>query len=732
VDLTRLLRPASIAVVGATERHGSYGAQTLLNLEAIGFAGPVWGVNPNYERVHGRPCVPTLADLPDPVDAVVVAIPAPGVADVIEQAGARGCGGAVVYGAGFAEVAAGREHQAELVAAARRHDLAVCGPNGSGIVAMAARAALWGDALLPREPGHVALVSQSGNIAVNALSNRRGLRFHTVVSSGNQAVLSAADFIAHLAAEEAVHAIAVYLEDDGDAVTLCEALATCAETRTPVVVLKVGASAAGATAAAAHTGALAGDQRVFRALIEEAGGVWAHDVHDLLELAKTLAVTPTLRPTAGLAILTCSGGDSSQGADEAQALGLRLPPLADATVAELSSRLTAAATIGNPLDYTATIWGDVAALRKLLAVVGEDPGIDQVLVFYDQLPDLRGAIEESWRAVREGIEAGAADSPVPTMVCSTLPELLDDAAAWRFAQAGVAAAAGLRTGMRCAAAMRRQPGDPALLRAIATACRALAASGSPDGALDGPWLAEHETKVVLRARGVPVVDGRVVFGEADAEAAAAELGGVVAVKLSSPAVQHKGELGGVELDLRTPAAVAEAYRRIAPLAARHEGAVLVERMGEPGVELIVAARRDAVVPALVLGLGGVWTELLDDVAIVPLPASTARVEAALRRVRAAPLLTGARGRAPVDLAAVAELAVRVGQALLDLDLGLIELNPVLAGPGGAMAVDAVARARSERAVSVEQLLDAGGGGQPGFDCAVDEAGPAVGDVRSGQ
>jgi acyl-CoA synthetase (NDP forming) len=732
VDLTCLLHPASIAVVGATERHGSYGAQTLLNLEAIGFAGPVWGVNPHYERVHGRPCVPTLADLPDPVDAVVVAIPAAGVADVIEQAGARGCGGAVVYGAGFGEVAGGREHQVELVAAARRHDLPLCGPNGSGIVAMAARAALWGDALVPRELGHVALVSQSGNVAVNALSNRRGLRFHTVVSSGNQAVLSAADYVAHLAADEAVHAIAMYLEDDGDAATLCEALAACAETGTPVVVLKVGASQAGAAAAAAHTGALAGDQRVFRALIEEAGAVWAHDVHDLLELAKTLAVTSTVRARGGLAILTCSGGDSGQGADEAAALGLRLPPLADATVAELAARLTSAATIGNPLDYTATIWGDSAALRELVHTVGADPGIDQVLVFYDQLPDLEGAIEESWRAVREGIEAGAEDSPVATMVCSTLPELLDDAAAWHFAQTGVAAAAGLRTGMRCAAAMRRQPGDPALLRAIAAGCRALDASGSPDRAPDGPWLAEHETKAVLRARGIPVVEGRVVADEADARAAAAELGGAVVVKLSSSAVQHKGELGGVVLDLRSPADVADAYRRIALLAARHAGAVLVERMAEPGVELIVAARRDAVVPALVVGLGGVWTELLDDVAIVPLPASVARVEAALRRLRGAPLLTGARGRVPADLAAVAELAVLVGRALLELDLGLIELNPVLAGPGGALAVDAVARARSGCSASVEHLLDARAGGQPGFDRAVDETGPAVRQVRAGQ
>ena len=195
MDLTRLLAPAQIAVVGATERHGSYGAQTLINLDALGFPGPVWGVNPRYEEVLGRPCVGSLADLPGPVDAVVIAIPAAGVAEIVEQAGALGCGGAVVYGAGFAEVASGRAEQEALIAAARRHSLPVCGPNGSGIVAMASRAAMWGDALPVREPGHVALVSQSGNVAVNALAAMRGLRFHTVVSSGNQAVLRASDYL---------------------------------------------------------------------------------------------------------------------------------------------------------------------------------------------------------------------------------------------------------------------------------------------------------------------------------------------------------------------------------------------------------------------------------------------------------------------------------------------------------------------------------------------------------
>ncbi|HEY5431338.1 MAG TPA: CoA-binding protein, partial [Solirubrobacteraceae bacterium] len=266
-DLTRLMRPASIAVVGATDRPGSYAAETLLNLELIGFPGPVWGVNPRRTEVLGRPCVSTVTDLPEPVDVVVVAIPAAGVAAAIDQAGARGCGGAVVFSAGFDEVPSGREHHRELVAAAARHDLPVCGPNCNGIVSPHSRIALWGDALEVTEydPAHpaVALVSQSGNVAVNALATRRGLRLHTVIASGNQAVLSAADYLEFLAGQAGVGAIALYLEDDGSP-RLVDGLAACADAGTPVVVLKVGRSAAGARAAAAHSGALAGDQRVFR------------------------------------------------------------------------------------------------------------------------------------------------------------------------------------------------------------------------------------------------------------------------------------------------------------------------------------------------------------------------------------------------------------------------------------------------------------------------------------
>ena len=318
---------------------------------------------------------------------MVVSIPAAGVPEVVEEAGALGCGGAVVYGAGFGEVALGAGHERRLREAAARHSLPVCGPNGNGIVALHSRAAMWGDTLRTLEAGPVALVSQSGNVAVNALAARRGLRFHTVVSCGNSVAVDPAEWTAAARARRRrCGSIALYLEADGDGALLCEALAECAERGVGVAVLKVGESSAGAAAAAAHTGAVAGDQRVFRALIEEAGAAWAEDVHDLLEIAKTCAVhtegvrplesttlkgsDPTGADPSGLAILTCSGGDSALAADECARLGLRLPTLGADTAVRLRTLLPDAATVGNPLDYTALIWGDVERLSDIVVTVG--------------------------------------------------------------------------------------------------------------------------------------------------------------------------------------------------------------------------------------------------------------------------------------------------------------------------------------------------------------------------
>jgi acetate---CoA ligase (ADP-forming) len=787
-DPAPLLHPRSVAVVGANERAGSYGDVIFRNLAAAGFEGAVYGVNPKRGEVHGRPCVPTVADLPEPVDAVVVAIPAAACAPVLIEVGERGCGGAIVLAAGFGETAAGRPLEEELRAAARVAGIPVCGPNGNGVVSVAARSPLWGDSVERLTPGPVAVITQSGNFGVNALGSDRGLGFHTVVSTGNSAVLEPSDWLEALAATEGVGSIALMLESDGDGARLARALGTCAEREIGVAVLKVGSSEGGARAAGAHTGALAGDQRVFTALLEEAGAAQATEPGELLELARALAV-PAARPTRrqgrvaattggggtiaastpiaagagrddvsaadsarpaprpGLAILTCSGGDSGMAADLAAKRGLELPELSPATGERLGAVLPSAATVGNPLDYTSMLWDDHEALEEVAAAVSSDPAIDQLLLLFDQPRGLDPEVAVGWEAVRRALLAGAARGHAATILASTLPELLDPDTATELMKGGrVATAAGLGAAIACAEALRTRLADPERLREIATAAEsgrdggagqgrtastegaesgggaddgepsadgtkatAIAsggaaggssggtARGGPTGAgrvgptdpIDGA-LGETEAKRLLAEGGLSVPDGSVAVDVAGAVNVALSVGLPVALKLSSPALLHKTEAGALALDLRTEEDVRDAAERLLALPAAAGATLLVERMAGDGVELIFAVRRDGVVPALLIGVGGIWAEALDDVALVPLPASTERVERALRGLRAASLLTGARGGPAVDLAAAAHFGSRLGELALERGLDLLEVNPALASPHGCIALDAVA------------------------------------------
>jgi acyl-CoA synthetase (NDP forming) len=381
-------------------------------------------------------------------------------------------------------------------------------------------------------------------------------------------------------------------------------------------------------------------------------------------------------------VLPCSGGASGAAPDGAAELGIDLPALSAPTRERLAELLPEAATIGNPLDYTALIWGEADLLAALVETVGADDAIDQLLLLYDQPEDA----DDSWSEVRAGLIAGARAAAGGTLVASTLPDLLDHDAAIQFADQGVPAIAGLRSALRAARALRAPAGDPARLREVAAAARRARSASNGAG-----WLGEAEVKAILREAGVTVPAGDVAADAGAAETLADRLGYPVALKLSGPHVQHKSEIGAIELGLNRAQEVRDAFARLEQLPAAAGASVLVERMAGSGAELLVAARADGVVPALVVGVGGIWTEALDDVAIVPLPAGPERVEEALRSLRAGPLLAGARGGEPPDVVAAAELAARAGELLLDRGLSLLELNPVVAGSQGAVVLDAVAR-----------------------------------------
>ena len=413
MDLGRLLRPRSIAVVGASERDDSYAGETLLNLRGAGFAGPVWGVQPDA-----------------PVGARVRVLPV-----AVGAAGRAGRGGRRDPGrlgrrrarrGGLARLRRGGRVRRGLRRGGPRAwstsggcarwrcgtRCRCAGRTGTGSSRSARAPPCGATRCAPLQPGRVAMVSQSGNVAVNALAGRRALRFHTVVSCGNATVVDPAEWVRALARDDDVRSIALYLEGDGDGALLCEALAECAERGVGVAVLKVGESERGSGGRdGAHGRA---GRRPAR--LQGAGGGGGRGMGGRLPRpagageGDGVPERPSVKGSdpSAIAVLTCSGGDSALAADECARLGLRLPLFASETAARLRDLLPDAATVGNPLDYTALIWGDVERLRDIIVTVGEDPSIDRVLVFYDQAADSgRGG---SWAAVRKGIALGAAAS----------------------------------------------------------------------------------------------------------------------------------------------------------------------------------------------------------------------------------------------------------------------------------------------------------------------------------
>ena len=675
MDLSRLFAPASIAIVGATDRESSYGNTVVTNLLRAGFPGRLVGVHPKRTDVHGIKCIPALDAIDSPVDAVVIATPADTVPDIVETAGRIGCGGAVVFAAEFSET--GRtDRQEALVESAAKHSLPVIGPNANGIVAVHHRAPMWGDVADIGEAGGVALITQSGNVGVTALASRRGLRWHTVVSVGNSAVVDASAALRQLATTDGVRSVALYLEDDGNGGQWAEAFARCAETNVRIAVLKAGRSEAGAVAGGAHTAAVAGDHRIFRSLIEEAGGAWCHDPHELLETAKLLA-TPRPTRAGGIAVVTCSGGDSVITADEADRLGVRLASLSAATHEKLKPLLPDGVVITNPLDHTNALWAETDAVKAVVEVLAADDDVNQILYVQDTPVAMPESNTAEWKATRDGV-VHAEIPGVTKAVCAGLPELMPTYVADDLASFGVTALAGIPTALRALGAHTAVSANPDRLRAIARA-------SVPH--MGGHWLAEHDGKSLLSAHGVTVPEGGVANSAVEAVALAEKFDGPIAMKVSHADIKHKTEIGGVILGMTDPTEITAAAERLLSLVPG--GVVLVEEMADPGVEMLVSATRDGIVPSLVVGLGGIWTELLDDVAVIPLPAGAARIKTAVQQLRGYTLLAGGRGKPPLAIDAVCQLAQSVGDALLRENLSLVEINPVIVSENRAVAVDAV-------------------------------------------
>jgi acetyl-CoA synthetase len=690
-NLARLLCPRHVAVVG-----GDAAAETIRQLDLLGFDGAIRPVNPRRESMAGRPCYARVADLPEAPDAAVVAVPAAACPEVFAALAARGAGGGICFAAGFAEDGVADLERQLLEAAG---DMALVGPNCHGVINGFDRVALWPDdhGADPAETG-CALISQSGNVALSATFQQRSAPFGYVISTGNQAQLGVEDFLEALLDDHRVRAIGLFIEGLRDVARFARAARRALAAGIPIVAMKVGSSAEGARASASHTAALTGADRVHDALFERLGIRRAASLTELIETLKLLSVTGA--PAGRRVIsLSCSGGEAATMGDRLSGAGLECPAPddVDAIAAGFAIRR---ASVGNPLDYNTRTWGDLDASARGFETVLAQPYDAAVLVL--DFPPPGRARPDNWRCALDAFLRAQARTGLPGAVLATLPEALPPSARRACIDAGVAPLQGLDDAARALAHAASWSEQRAMLLAEA------AWPGPVSARFDGPShsLGEAVSKSRLARHGlaIPPADTSDRDGLGDV---AERLGYPLVLKAADPDLDHKSELGAVALGLESRDQLlraADAMQARLRAAGRPAADWLVERMVADAVaELIVGVTRDpAAGLVLVIGSGGILAELVRDTRTLLLPVARHAIRAAIESLAVAPVLRGYRGRAGGDLeaavdacAAVAEFALAHGDCLAELDI-----NPLLVRPPGhgAVAADALVRVYSDTAV----------------------------------
>jgi len=690
--LDAILRPRSVAVVGASRTRGTIAAEVFHNLLHTGFNGPVYPVNPRAEVVQSVRAYAAVGDVPGEVDLAVIVLPAAAVPDAVEACGRKGVKGVVVISAGFAEVGAeGRARQDAVVESLRRHGMRMVGPNCLGVLNTDPEVRL--DATFAPSfppPGAVALSSQSGALGLAILEQAQelGVGVSMFVSVGNKADVSGNDLVEYFADDPATRVILLYLENLGNPARFLDVCRRVGRAK-PIAVVKSGRSEAGARAASSHTGALAGSDVAVDALLRQAGVLRTDTIDELFDVALLLAHQPVARGPR-VAILTNAGGPGIMATDACEARGLSVPRLAPATEAALRAFLPPEASVRNPVDMIAS--APASSYERALALLLADDRVDAVLVIF--VPPVVTHAQD----VAEAIQRGARGAAKPVATCFMgrhgVPEALRTLREGRFPSYAFpeGAARALAKVARYGAWLQRPEGaTPALDDVRVAEARALLAG---ERRADGPrWLGADAVRALLDCYGVPTLAQRAVTTSEEAAAASRAMGFPVAVKLRAESITHKSDVGGVALGLADEGAVRRAVEAMrARVGDAMEGA-LVQAMAPAGVEAFVGFTRDPSYGALVgFGVGGVLVELWRDVTFGVAPLRDVDAADMVDGLRARRLFDGYRGGPAVDRARLVDVILRVSRMAVEHpELLELEVNPLTAGPGGPVAVDARAR-----------------------------------------
>ena len=692
----RLFNPRAIAVIGASPDTSRIGGQPIPILQESGYGGGIYPVNPKYPQIGELKCYAGIADVPKPCDLALVAVAGRMVPDVIRQCGQAGIAFATVFSAGFREVGAeGVALEAELKRAVAESGVRMIGPNCIGTMNLVDRV-YCGFGVGFKNPnlrkGPVAFVSQSGGFAysVVALADAEGMGFNYIVSAGNEADITTLELAADFLERAEVEVLVLYLEGVADGRRLRALGARALELGKPILTWKAGNSAIGRAAAESHTASMTADYELYQAAFREGGFIEVRDVHDVVDIARVFLGKRMPRSNR-IGIITTSGGSAVLMADECDRHGLALPRFADATVKAIEAIAPKHCALGNPIDLTAQISGNNEDFNRIVELALNDPNMDQMIVRYGTVQGPRGA---AWATAVAAIAAKAGKPMIVSLgrvaeSATAATEVFDaKRIPWALTPTRTAVAAGALS--QYAAKQRRYFAAQArgARRAVARHELALPA--------DIQRLSEADSKKALAAYGIPVAQELVLAPAAVAALTASPLKFPLAVKVDSPDIPHKTEAGAVRLNVQTLAELKDAAAAVVANAthykpdARINGVLMAEMAA--GTEVIIGVVNDKFFgPVVMFGLGGVFAELLKDVTyrFAPFDVETAREMVA--EIKAARLLTGYRGSAPLATGALADVLSRV--SLLAADhadrIAEIDINPLFVNAAGVVAADAL-------------------------------------------
>jgi len=687
LPIKRILRPKSIAVVGVSERPEAIGTRVMSNIRKMGFAGPLYAVNPRYETIGELKCYPALSALPEPVDAAFLAVPSHGGPDLVEEAGSCGIRALFINANGYADGDAdGVALQRRLEATAAKYGIAICGPNNLGIMNVHDRVAMWSPRYMKvPKSGSLGVISQSGSIALILSEDERDLGFAYLITAGNEAVLNIADYLAELAVDDRVEVILLFSETIRDPQKFQAAALKARERGKRIIALKLGSSSEGRALVQAHTGSLAGEDRLYDAYFKALNILRVRDLDEMLETAVLLSKDSAALPTGGNVMVTLSGGEAALIADLGTDLGLKFPKLAPETLAALRPAFPPYSNIGNPLDA----WGLGFAADRFSIALLADPNINLIGFSVDAQGRGGGDVPYACVMAEACVEAKTSkrliffNNTSGSGVNAEVRAILD--------RGKIPYLSGLRPALAAIANLNAlRSAAPEIKSPVVPKAVALPAS-------------QPKCFALLNELGIGMVRAQTVLSAASAVAAAEKYGYPVATKAIAEHLPHKSDLGLVRLNLASARQVEDAFADLSKRLAKYArpsspGEIVLQAMAPSGVELIVGIRNEVNFGSFVIvGPGGVLVELANQASVRLGPVDESEARAMLFETAAGKLLQGARGAPACDIdAAAAAIAAfsRFGAAQA-AQLSALEINPRIASPTGAWGVDLLLNFRSD-------------------------------------